>query len=44
MKFNKPKFWDQKKPNILVFLLWPLSIVYKIIINLKNKKKINLTL
>jgi tetraacyldisaccharide 4'-kinase len=39
MKFNKPKFWDQKKPNIFVFLLWPLSIVYKIIINLKNKKK-----
>ncbi len=39
MKLNKPKFWDQKKPNIFVFLLWPLSIVYKIIINLKNKKK-----
>ena len=42
MKLKKPKFWDKKKPNILVFLLWPLSIIYKIIIKLKSKKKIKL--
>ena len=42
MKLKKPKFWDKKKPNILVFLLWPLSpIIYNNNhIKLKSKKKI----
>ena len=31
MKFNKPKFWDYKKPNFLSYLLLPLTI--PIIIN-----------
>ncbi len=26
MKLNKPKFWDQKKPNYLSYLLLPLTI------------------
>ena len=40
MKLKKPKFWDLKNPNILVFLLWPLSIFFKAITKLKKRKKI----
>ena len=40
MKLKKPKFWDYDKPNFLALLLWPLSIIYKVIFNLNNKKKI----
>lgn len=40
MKLKKPKFWDYKNPNIFALLLWPLSIVLKIIVNLKKNKKI----
>ncbi len=39
MKLKKPKFWDYDKPNFLALLLWPLSIIYKVIFNLNNKKK-----
>ena len=42
MKFKKPKFWDYDKPNFLALLLWPLSIIYKVIFNLNNKKKIKI--
>jgi len=42
MKLKKPKFWDYDKPNFLALLLWPLSIIYKIIFNLSNKKKIKI--
>ena len=31
MKFKKPKFWDYKKPNINSYLLWPISILIKLI-------------
>ena len=26
MKFNKPKFWDIKKPNLVAILLLPLTL------------------
>ncbi len=42
MIFKKPKFWDLKKPNFLVYLLFPLTIFFKInnfISSLITKKK-----
>ena len=43
MKLKKPKFWDDKKPNFLSYLLLPLT--FPIIINnfflKKNKKNSN---
>ena len=42
MKLKKPKFWDYVKPNFLALLLWPLSIIYKVIFNLNKKKKIKI--
>ena len=42
MKFKKPKFWDYKKPNLIAYLLTPLSLIFKInniILNIKPKKK-----
>ena len=38
MKFKKPKFWDYKKPNLLAYILFPLS---KIIDSKKIIKKRN---
>ena len=26
MKFNKPKFWDLKKPNLVALILIPLTL------------------
>jgi len=40
MNLKKPEFWDYKKPNFISYILWPLSILIKIIIFLKPKKKI----
>ena len=40
MKLKKPKFWDLKKPNFFAMLLWPLSIIFKLLIFLKKKNKI----
>ena len=44
MKLKKPKFWDYKKPNLLSYLLLPLT--FPIVLNnyLINKKKIINTL
>ena len=42
MIFKKPKFWDYKKPNIISYLLLPISILVKIAKFIKNvtiKKK-----
>ena len=42
MKFKKPKFWDYKKPSILSYLFFPLSLLLTILKALKNfttKKK-----
>jgi len=38
MNLKKPKFWDYKKPNIYAYLLYPISILIKII-NFFNKEK-----
>ena len=42
MKFNKPKFWDYKKPNLLSYILTPFSfpiILNNLINNIKKKNK-----
>ena len=42
MKFKKPKFWDLKKPNLLSYLLLPLTLPFGInnlFFNLRSKKK-----
>ncbi len=39
MKFKKPRFWDYKKPSISAYLLWPISVVIKLINYLRNKIK-----
>ena len=42
MIFKKPKFWDLKKPNILAYLLFPLTVVIyinNILLNFSKKKK-----
>ena len=42
MKFRKPKFWDYKKPNIISYLLLPISLLIemaKFIKNVTIKKK-----
>tara|TARA_B100001027_G_C16249747_1_gene323803 strand:- start:26 stop:154 length:129 start_codon:yes stop_codon:yes gene_type:complete len=38
MKFKKPKFWDLKKPNLLSYLLLPLTIPVRINNYFLNKK------
>jgi tetraacyldisaccharide 4'-kinase len=37
MYFIKPKFWDEKKNSFLSILLYPLSIIYYLIIEIKKK-------
>ena len=37
MKLKKPKFWDQKKPNLYAFLFYPLAIFIQLLNSLKNK-------
>ena len=43
MKLNKPKFWDYKKPNIISYVLWPISVIIRIIqflrSTIQHKKK-----
>ena len=36
MKLKKPKFWDYKKPNIISYILWPISFFLQIINILRN--------
>ena len=43
MNLKKPKFWDQKKPNIFAYLLLPLSFLFKLIKLLKVKPKLEKT-
>ena len=35
MKIKKPKFWDYNKPNIISYILWPLSLFLQFLSNLK---------
>jgi tetraacyldisaccharide 4'-kinase len=37
MCFIKPKFWDEKKKSFLSILLYPLSIIYYLIVLIKKK-------
>ena len=37
MKLKKPRFWDQKKPNLYAFLFYPLAIFIQLLNSLKNK-------
>ena len=40
MKLNKPKFWDQRRPNLISYLLTPFTIIFKINnLIIKNYKK-----
>ena len=39
MNLKKPKFWDQKKPNILAYLLLPVSFLLDLLKLLRLKKK-----
>ena len=42
MNLKKPKFWDDKKPNIFAYFLYPVALLIKLINFLKtnkNKKK-----
>ena len=43
MKIKKPKFWDYNKPNIISYILWPLSLFLQFLSNIKllivSKKK-----
>ena len=39
MNLKKPKFWDQKKPNTLAYLLLPVSIILRLIKSLKIRSK-----
>jgi tetraacyldisaccharide 4'-kinase len=40
MKFKKPNFWDYKKPNILAYILLPITFLINLINFLNNKNKI----
>ena len=42
MKLKKPKFWDYKKPNFTSNLLYPLSKIYELVLNLRpySKRKV----
>ena len=41
MQLKKPKFWDYKKPNLISWLLWPISKLIEIYSSLYLKKKNN---
>ena len=40
MNLKKPKFWDQKKPNILAYLLLPVSYLFQILKLFKIKSQL----
>jgi len=41
MKLRKPKFWDEKLPNLTAKLLYPISLVYGFLSNKKNIRQNN---
>lgn len=41
MKLKKPKFWDNKKPNLLALILCPISYLIQFINSFKNKPSKN---
>ena len=42
MKFDKPNFWDYKKPNFLAYLLLPFAYLFFIISYLQKKKSVKM--
>ena len=42
MKLKKPNFWDYKKPNLIAYLLLPLSFLVQIFNFFKEKQKIKI--
>ena len=41
MKLIKPKFWDQKKPNLIAYLLFPFTFFIRLnnfFLKIKSKK------
>jgi len=44
MKLKKPKFWNYNKPNLIAYILLPLSILLQIFKSLQKKTKINFKL
>ena len=41
IKLKKPKFWDHKKPNLISYLLYPLSRLFELVTKLKFQNKNN---
>ena len=39
MNLKKPRFWEIKKPNFLVYLLLPIAILIQLLNLLKNNQK-----
>ena len=37
MKLKKPKFWNYKKPHLYSYLLFPVSIIFRLISKIKSK-------
>ena len=41
MKLIKPEFWDQKKPNLIAYLLYPFTVIVRLnnfFLKIKSKK------
>ena len=41
MKIKKPDFWDEKKPNLIAYLLLPISKMIQILKSLRKSKNLN---
>ena len=39
MNLKKPKFWDEKNPNIYAYLLQPVSLLIRLFAYFNSKKK-----
>ena len=44
MKLKKPKFWDIKKPNLIAYLLLPISLIIQLFVIIKNLTQKNIKL
>ena len=42
MKLIKPNFWNYKKPNLIAYILIPISKIIEKILKIKKKKEKNL--
>ena len=41
MKIKKPDFWDEKKPNLIAYLLLPVSKMIQMLKSLRKSKNLN---